>query len=76
MHYDDENGLIIISGSMSAFCSIVAMNNKAERIYGYPTQELIGQKLDRLLPDVYAPHHNRFVMDYINSNRKLRKKEH
>lgn len=31
----DENGMIIISGCQRNFSSILAMNNKAERIFGY-----------------------------------------
>jgi len=32
---EDENGMIIISGSTKNFSKVMAMNNKAERIFGY-----------------------------------------
>ena len=41
INFADENGMIIISGCQSNFSSILAMNNKAERIFGYSTAELI-----------------------------------
>ncbi len=33
--------MIIISGNTNNFARILAMNNKAERIFGYLTNELI-----------------------------------
>ena len=41
INFSDENGMIIISGCQSNFSKILAMNNKAERIFGYSTAELI-----------------------------------
>lgn len=37
----EENGMIIISGSIGNFGKILAMNNKAERTFGYGTNELM-----------------------------------
>ena len=37
----EENGMIIISGSTGNFGKILAMNNKAERTFGYGTNELM-----------------------------------
>jgi len=45
INFSDENGMIIISGCQSNFSKILAMNNKAERIFGYSTAELIDQPL-------------------------------
>jgi hypothetical protein len=45
INFSDENGMIIISGCQSNFSNILAMNNKAERIFGYSTAELIDQPL-------------------------------
>jgi PAS domain-containing protein len=33
--------MIIISGSTNNFTKVLAMNNKAERIFGYSTSEVI-----------------------------------
>ena len=41
INFQDENGMIIISGCQKDFSQILAMNNKAERIFGYSTAELI-----------------------------------
>lgn len=45
INFNDENGMIIISGCQRDFSRILAMNNKAERIFGYSTAELIDQPL-------------------------------
>jgi len=37
----EENGMIIISGCTGSFAKILAMNNKAERTFGYGTNELM-----------------------------------
>ena len=48
INFADENGMIIISGSQKDFSKILAMNNKAERIFGYNTSELINNTLTKL----------------------------
>ena len=40
--------MIIISGCQKDFSKILAMNNKAERIFGYNTDELINHSLTKL----------------------------
>jgi hypothetical protein len=42
----EENGMIIISGCTGSFAKILAMNNKAERTFGYGTNELMQQRLN------------------------------
>lgn len=85
INFSDENGMIIISGCQSDFSSILAMNNKAERIFGYSTAELIDQPLQKLQPLAYTksdgsgnPPHDDFIMNYINSQkrRNIRKEQH
>lgn len=49
------------------------MNNKAERIFGYSTSELINQSLTKLQPLVYGYSHDDFILNYINSKRKIKK---
>jgi len=68
--------MVIISGSFKDFCRILAMNNKAERIFGYNTADLLGQPLAMLQPYVYGARHEEFVLNYINSKRKIKKEEH
>jgi hypothetical protein len=48
INYSDENSMVIISGCQKDFSKILAMNNKAERIFGYNTSELINHSLTKL----------------------------
>lgn len=48
INFQDENGMIIISGCQKDFSKILDMNNKAERIFGYNTAELISHPLTKL----------------------------
>ena len=68
--------MIIISGSTNNFAKILAMNNKAERIFGYLTNELIGQKLTRLMPKLFMENHENFILNFVNGNRKINKENH
>jgi len=73
---EDENGMIIISGNRHNFTDILAMNNKAERIFGYSIQDIIGQKLQKLLPEILVPHHDQFILNFIRGNRRINKENH
>ena len=72
----DENGMIIISGNTNNFAKILAMNNKAERIFGYQTNELVSTKLNRLMPTLFADNHENFILNFVNGNRKINKENH
>eukprot|EP00347_Sterkiella_histriomuscorum_P005198 403357516 len=72
----DENGMIIISGNTNNFAKILAMNNKAERIFGYQTNDLIHQKLKRLMPTLFMDNHEAFILNFVNGNRKINKENH
>ena len=52
------------------------MNNKAERTFGYDTNELMSQKLDRLMPRLFKDRHEDFILNFINGNRKINKENH
>lgn len=68
--------MIIISGCQRDFSKILAMNNKAERIFGYNTDELINHALAKLAPIAYGYTHDDFILNYINSKRKINKEAH
>lgn len=72
----DENGMIIISGNTNNFARVLAMNNKAERIFGYSTNELITQKLTKLMPKLFVDNHEALILNFINGNRKINKENH
>ena len=68
--------MIIASGSTDGFGRILAMNNKAERIFGYATNELMTQHLTRLMPKLFADKHEELILNFINGNRKINKEHH
>lgn len=72
----DENGMIIISGQTGNLGRILAMNNKAERTFGYGTNELMGAKLQKLLPRLFMDRHEELVLNFINGNRRINKENH
>ncbi|MBA3531234.1 MAG: PAS domain S-box protein, partial [Ardenticatenales bacterium] len=45
---------------------IVLVNGKAEEMFRYPREELIGQKVELLLPERYQPTHVSHRADYLN----------
>lgn len=51
---------------------IVATNRKADRMFGYYREELIGHALNMLIPDPYKKGHHKHVNEYFN-NHKSRK---
>jgi PAS domain S-box-containing protein len=49
--------------------TIVLVNAEAERIFGYPRDELVGQRIDLLVPDRARPLHGRHVSEYTGAPR-------
>ncbi len=68
--------MIIISGSTVNFAKIQAMNNKAERTFGYMTNELMAQKLHKLMPRLFVDTHEDLILNFINGNRRINKENH
>ena len=48
LNLQDENGLLVVSGNHDDFHQVLAINNKAERIFGYHYADVVGQDLVRL----------------------------
>jgi two-component system, cell cycle sensor histidine kinase and response regulator CckA len=55
--------------SMDESQRIRLFNKGAERIFGYSTQEILGQPLDLLLPDRYVADHHRHIIDFLHSSK-------
>jgi PAS domain S-box-containing protein len=44
---------------------IVLVNSQAERLFGYPREELVGQAIERLVPERFRPSHIAHRADYL-----------
>ena len=53
---------IVIIGSDGR---ILKVNREAERIFGYPREELVAHSLERLIPDRYRRHHHGHMANYM-----------
>ena len=45
---------------------IILVNQRAEQLFGYQREELIGQKIELLLPDALKEAHKQHVADYVD----------
>lgn len=60
----------VIAGTQDAFifidhrARILAFNAAAERIFGYSAAEIVGQKVDMLMPDPYRREHDGYIERY------------
>ncbi|TCV89662.1 sensor domain-containing diguanylate cyclase [Sulfurirhabdus autotrophica] len=53
----DENGII------------QSFNSGAEKIFGFTSKELIGQSVNRLMPDAYRGAHDRNIANYLSTGK-------
>lgn len=51
---------------------IILFNQGAEKMFGYPVSEVLGQSLDLLLPNRYRIHHRQYVDHFSQSEGKAR----
>jgi PAS domain S-box-containing protein len=62
---------MIISTTRDAMISIgndgliTLFNPAAEKMFGYKKEDMLGQPLDRLMPEQYRHHHNQYVTSYF-----------
>ena len=55
------SGMVIIDSERT----IILLNKKIEEIFGYERDELIGHKIEMLVPDDFKKHHPKFVESYV-----------
>jgi PAS domain S-box-containing protein len=58
---------------MDAFQRITFFNTGAEAIFGWTPDEIIGQRIETLIPERYRPNHARQVAEFGRSNVKARR---
>ncbi len=59
-----EDGVIVIDSNMA----IIYANEGAERMFGYPSDEILGKPLDILLPERHRAGHEEFVLEFGESS--------
>ncbi|MEG4035341.1 PAS domain S-box protein [Microcoleus sp. S36b_A4] len=59
--------------SVDSSQQITLYNQGAERIFGYTSEEMLGQTLDRLLPERFAANHQQQVRQFAQSTQTARK---
>jgi PAS domain S-box-containing protein len=60
------DGIIVIDANGR----IEAFNTAAERLFGYPEQDVLGQNVNMLMPQPYRDEHDRYVARYLASGVK------
>jgi PAS domain S-box-containing protein len=51
---------------------IESVNSATERLFGYPSEELVGQNVSKLMPSPYREHHNGYLAQHLKTgDRKI-----
>ncbi len=48
---------------------IISFQGGAEKIFGYKSEEVIGKRIEMLMPSNYASEHNKYIKRYVKSKR-------
>ena len=49
---------------------VLSFNARAEKLFGYRASQIIGQKINRLMPQQYADYHDGFLRHYLDTGEK------
>lgn len=57
---------------IDASASIVVFNDSAAALFGYAAEDIVGQPIERLVPERHREHHDAHTIDYIAGRAELR----
>lgn len=60
--------IITISGNYKLMGTIINVNNGIRNLLGYKPQEVIGEKVDMIMPKIFADSHPKLLMKYFNDS--------
>jgi PAS domain S-box-containing protein len=63
---DDRHAIVSISADLKKLGQILSVNAAAMRLLGYNKYELIGRNINVLVPLPYSPHHQGFLLRYMD----------
>jgi PAS domain S-box-containing protein len=69
MNQNGENSdtcIITLSGNYKSLGTIINVNNEIVQLLGYKKNELIGEKIENLMPKIFSDNHQRLLMRYFN----------
>jgi hypothetical protein len=68
--YGDNSNICIIaaSGNYSTLGVVTSCNNEITRILGFSKMDLIGQKVNRLMPKFYSDLHDSFMNKFLETS--------
>jgi PAS domain S-box-containing protein len=66
----DENSntcIITVSGNFKTMGTIINVNNEIYKLLGYNKNEVIGEKVESLMPKIFSDNHQRLLMRFFNN---------
>ena len=68
--YDNQNGVLLVSGSPSNFGHIIYSNRKASEILESPIENLLNAEFSNFIPEPYNHNHNSILQNFLTSCEK------
>lgn len=62
----DIYGLLMVSGEVKELGRIKQANSSVRFVFGFDPKELIGSRINKLMPVPYSALHDRFMVSFLN----------